>query len=161
MYNHNKRSGPGRGGGRGFGRDRNSRPAMHGAVCAECGNDCEVPFRPSGGRPIYCSKCFGSKRDDKNYDRVRFDERRAPITDHRQDNIRPSGPNNSQIMEQIHGLHAKLEKVISILQPKTITVTTEAPLVLIPNAEKPKAVKSKGSKKEVKKVDIKPEDILG
>lgn len=34
---------------------------MHPAVCAQCGKDTEVPFRPSGDRPVYCSDCF-SKR---------------------------------------------------------------------------------------------------
>ena len=34
---------------------------MYQAVCAECGNSCEVPFKPTGDRPIYCSKCFEIK----------------------------------------------------------------------------------------------------
>jgi CxxC-x17-CxxC domain-containing protein len=34
---------------------------MHPAVCAQCNKDTEVPFRPSGDRPVYCSDCF-SKR---------------------------------------------------------------------------------------------------
>ena len=49
-----RRSGGGYGGGGG------SRE-MHPAVCAQCGKDTEVPFRPSGDRPVYCSDCF-SKR---------------------------------------------------------------------------------------------------
>ncbi len=31
---------------------------MHAAVCAQCGKDTEVPFKPSGERPVYCSECF-------------------------------------------------------------------------------------------------------
>jgi CxxC-x17-CxxC domain-containing protein len=31
---------------------------MHPAVCAECGKDTEVPFRPTGERPVYCSDCY-------------------------------------------------------------------------------------------------------
>ena len=34
---------------------------MHPAVCAECNKDTEVPFLPTGDRPVYCSDCF-SKR---------------------------------------------------------------------------------------------------
>jgi CxxC-x17-CxxC domain-containing protein len=34
---------------------------MHPATCAQCGKETEVPFRPSGDRPVYCSDCF-SKR---------------------------------------------------------------------------------------------------
>lgn len=35
------------------------------AVCAECNKECEVPFKPSGDRPVYCSECF-SKRNQNN-----------------------------------------------------------------------------------------------
>ena len=31
---------------------------MHQAVCADCGKECEVPFEPTEGRPIYCSECY-------------------------------------------------------------------------------------------------------
>jgi len=46
------------------------RPAMHKATCSECGSGCELPFRPSGGRPVFCSNCFekqdgGGRRDDR------------------------------------------------------------------------------------------------
>jgi len=33
------------------------------AICAECKTECEVPFRPSGGRPVYCKECFGKRKD--------------------------------------------------------------------------------------------------
>lgn len=47
----------GGGGGGGFG-ERRDRPTMHKAVCCECGNSCEVPFRPTGDKPVYCRECF-------------------------------------------------------------------------------------------------------
>ena len=31
---------------------------MHPAVCASCGKDCQVPFEPRDGRPVYCSDCY-------------------------------------------------------------------------------------------------------
>ncbi|KKT67316.1 MAG: hypothetical protein UW62_C0027G0001 [Candidatus Collierbacteria bacterium GW2011_GWB1_44_35] len=34
------------------------RPAMFDAVCAKCGADCQVPFRPNGRKEVFCSKCF-------------------------------------------------------------------------------------------------------
>ena len=45
--------------GGGFGRG-GSRPQreMHDATCAACGKETQVPFRPSGDRPVYCSDCF-------------------------------------------------------------------------------------------------------
>ncbi len=42
----------------------NYRPArrMFPAVCAECGQDTEVPFEPREGRPVYCSACYSKIR---------------------------------------------------------------------------------------------------
>ena len=31
---------------------------MHKAVCSDCGAECEVPFKPTDGRPVYCRNCF-------------------------------------------------------------------------------------------------------
>jgi len=31
---------------------------MHKAVCADCGKECEVPFKPTAGRPVYCRDCY-------------------------------------------------------------------------------------------------------
>lgn len=42
----------------GYGRDREMFPA----VCAECGKDTMVPFKPNGIKPVYCSDCFRSRR---------------------------------------------------------------------------------------------------
>jgi CxxC-x17-CxxC domain-containing protein len=46
------------GGGGGYG---SSQRQMYPAVCAECGQNTEVPFEPRGDRPVYCLDCF-SKR---------------------------------------------------------------------------------------------------
>ncbi len=51
----------GRPGGFGGGRPSGDRE-MHDATCNSCGNACQVPFRPNGSKPIYCSNCF--KKDD-------------------------------------------------------------------------------------------------
>ena len=31
---------------------------MYPVVCSQCGKNTEVPFKPSGDRPVYCSDCF-------------------------------------------------------------------------------------------------------
>jgi len=56
-----RRSGGGFGGGGGFGARRsfNDGPReMHKAVCSECKKECEVPFKPTEGKPVYCRDCF-------------------------------------------------------------------------------------------------------
>lgn len=52
------------GGGRGFDRRDNGPRPMYPAVCGECGDNCEVPFRPTGARPVFCSNCFGKQQEN-------------------------------------------------------------------------------------------------
>lgn len=35
---------------------------MHKIKCSECGKESEVPFKPSGDRPVYCKDCFLKKK---------------------------------------------------------------------------------------------------
>ena len=46
--------------GGGFGGGGMTRE-MHPAVCAQCGKDTEVPFRPRGDRPVYCGDCYSKQ----------------------------------------------------------------------------------------------------
>jgi len=76
-------------------RDRNSQHSdkqMFKAVCAECDSDCEVPFRPTGDKPIYCSECFSN-----------------------QGNSKQSSGNSNEVMTEIKSLHAKIDELISLL----------------------------------------------
>lgn len=34
---------------------------MFDAVCAQCGKETKVPFKPRQERPVYCSECFANK----------------------------------------------------------------------------------------------------
>ena len=50
------------GGSGGYGeRDRGPRE-MFAATCSSCGKEAQVPFRPTSGKPVYCSDCFRSQR---------------------------------------------------------------------------------------------------
>lgn len=35
---------------------------MFDAVCADCGKETQVPFKPHMDKPVYCSECFASQR---------------------------------------------------------------------------------------------------
>lgn len=52
--------GRGRDSGRSFGRDRDERRPveMTKVTCSACGVKCEVPFKPTSDKPVYCSDCF-------------------------------------------------------------------------------------------------------
>ena len=49
------------GGGRGAGGPKQLFPA----TCADCGQETEVPFKPTEGRPVYCRNCFSAHRGDR------------------------------------------------------------------------------------------------
>ena len=53
--------GYGGGGGYSAGYDRPARE-MFTATCSNCGREAQVPFRPTSGKPVYCSDCFRSMR---------------------------------------------------------------------------------------------------
>jgi CxxC-x17-CxxC domain-containing protein len=95
------RSSGGRFGGRssgGFGgRDRdNRRPLdMHDVVCDKCGKNCQVPFKPTGDKPVYCSDCFRQNEGSSG---------------------RGSSSGSGMSSEQFEKLNAKLDKIIAFLE---------------------------------------------
>lgn len=51
-----------RGGGFGGGNfDRRPRE-MHKTTCAKCKKECEVPFKPTEGRDVFCKDCFENQK---------------------------------------------------------------------------------------------------
>jgi len=59
---------------------------MHKAICADCKKECEVPFKPSGERPVYCKECFSKRKSPRpitarpdNRPRAVFPAQAAPI----------------------------------------------------------------------------------
>jgi CxxC-x17-CxxC domain-containing protein len=133
------------GGGRSFdrggGRDRGDRQ-MFDAVCSNCGKDCQVPFRPTGDKPVYCSDCFekigGGRSDSPRPERSEF---RSP---------RPSFDSNkgqsSGLDTKLEAMNAKIEKILKLLEPKS-TAEVISSLVI----EEPKEVKAPKAKLKVKK----------
>jgi len=99
----------GRSGGRGgFSGGRDSRRferkpiEMHDVTCDKCGKECQVPFRPSGDKPVLCSDCFrqsgeGSSRSFGPRSRDRHSQ---------------SGMSS----EQLSKIEAKLDKIIKALK---------------------------------------------
>jgi CxxC-x17-CxxC domain-containing protein len=54
-----------------------NRRILYKAICADCKKACEVPFKPSGERPVYCKDCF-SKRKARSPFGARSDNRPRP-----------------------------------------------------------------------------------
>jgi len=110
-----------RGGG---GRDRDDRPAqMYAATCASCQKSCEVPFRPSGDKPVYCSNCFGKKQDDAAKDFKGGDRNSYSRPQSNNSSIRHEHPNDRKqvrdddVSKRLTVIEAKLNRILDLINP--------------------------------------------
>lgn len=124
-----------RGGRSSFGGGRGGDREMFSAICSNCGKECQVPFKPTNGKPVYCSDCFekmGGRNDSRRPERTEF---------------RPPDAMNPKL----EAIDAKLDKILNLLQPKI-----EVPVISNPVVEKiveeVKEIKTPKVKKTVKKV---------
>ena len=51
-------------GGQAASRDQYGRQ-MYTVKCSSCGKDAQVPFQPSGDRPVYCRDCYMQQRQQR------------------------------------------------------------------------------------------------
>lgn len=104
------------GGGRSFGRDDRPRE-MHHATCGNCGKDCEVPFRPTGERPVYCSDCFEKMGNGE----PRRSEGRGFDRGPSRENRSAGGGNTADYKRDFESLNAKLDRILNLLSPQTVS----------------------------------------
>jgi len=83
---------------------------MHKAICSECGKECELPFKPTGNKPVFCSNCFGNKA---NSNRPRGRDYKKEFNFHDS----TGGKNTEQFKEQFEILNAKLDNILKLLTP--------------------------------------------
>ncbi len=152
-----------------FSDNRGSRPEMHQVICSDCGKECEVPFRPTGDRPVFCNACFekhgqanSATSGARNYQRPGFDKKRmfeavcAKCGNKCEVPFRPTGDKPvycsqcfdkgsktsaktpDQLKQQFEILNAKLDKILQALNP----------VVSLASVKEEKTVKAK---KEIKK----------
>lgn len=36
---------------------------MFNAICSECKEACQLPFKPSGDRPVFCRDCYRKRKE--------------------------------------------------------------------------------------------------
>jgi CxxC-x17-CxxC domain-containing protein len=149
------RSGGGFGGSRGGGSRFGDREVvMHDAVCDDCKKDCQIPFKPSSDKPVYCKDCFNKRggpagRGSDSAPRRDFNSR--PQNDFNSAPARAGG--NDDIKKQLESMNVKLDRLISAIEGKvkpvsTPVVKTEEKKVVEKTSEKAKApAKKKVSKK--------------
>lgn len=83
-----------------------SQKELYAAECNNCRKRCEVPFRPNGRKPVYCSDCF-SQTSRPSYSEPR------------------EQPSHSQAMErQLDELKRKIDVMNETLTGLTLAVDT-------------------------------------
>jgi CxxC-x17-CxxC domain-containing protein len=117
-----------RGGDRGgFG---GGRPELFSAICSNCGKPCELPFRPSGDRPVFCRDCFDKKDDARGHSSFQRTERPREF----RPAPREGGNNQSadEVKKQLANLEYKMDKILKMLSEgsahKTKEYAKESPL---------------------------------
>lgn len=141
------------GGGRDFKRRDFDRPQqMHKTICSNCGKECEVPFKPTGSKPVFCRECFQNNRGGaENFQRRSYDD------DNKREfsNNRPQSQENYQ--QQFNALNEKLDKILRLLsaektKEQAMPVVEDAKLeeVVEPKVEVVKAVSKVKKAKAVK-----------
>lgn len=139
----------GRGGNSYGGRDDGQRPKFP-AVCDKCGQSCEVPFRPTGDRPVFCSNCFKAQGGATAF---------APKFGGGQNRPQPSAGGNvggGISKGQIDLIMSKLDKILSYLAPMKVAPGKAAPVIkavnVVPIGDKSeKPVKKEKAEKKAKK----------
>lgn len=147
------------GGQQGFGRSQGGdKPRQtFRATCATCGASCEVPFRPTGERPVYCRDCFAkaggpapAQGQRRTFDRPAFGDRSAP---------RPAVPHAHSgelavVKKQLEALHTKLDTLLSLAQARVADEKHVGVKEALAHAIEPAPVKKKPAVKK-KAVEVK------
>jgi len=124
-----------RGGGRDF-----ARPAMHQATCAQCGQSCEVPFKPTGDRPVYCSNCFKGKDANSSPRRPENRDFAKPSFSARGNSGNADGASRGDSSnKQLELLNEKLDRILSALDLFSVSkpaVKKEIAKIAIPENKK-------------------------
>ncbi|MBY0309974.1 hypothetical protein K2Q16_02425 [Patescibacteria group bacterium] len=141
---------------RSSGGDRENRE-MFTAQCTMCGKSCEVPFRPSGDRPVLCRDCYVRKdgdapREDRRPDARANDGARPQRRDERAPAEYPTvrvDRGMEEVKQKLATLEAKLNRILDLInppQPRAIVPEEAAPAKVV------KVAKVAAEVVEVKKV---------
>jgi CxxC-x17-CxxC domain-containing protein len=85
---------------------------LYDAVCSKCGKKCQVPFRPSNDRPVYCKDCFGAPQQSTTG---------AKTFTSATSEARPEGKTIADLTRQIAAMNTKIDTMLKILEEGSST----------------------------------------
>ncbi len=140
-----------------FGHDRDKRVMqMFSAVCATCGKNCEVPFKPDGSKPVLCSACYSSqspvRHDTQDRDRLTTREYRPAATGVKNNPPLFTKSDYDMLTKQLAALEQKVGQILELLSASQ-KIVTAMPVVDEENesASKPIAAVETSADKQVVK----------
>lgn len=151
------------------GGDRGGDKPMYPATCSKCNKPCEVPFRPMGGKPVFCRDCFNAGRDagDARGSRPDFASRAPRPEFGNKPSFRPdagagfkSAGVSDDTKKQLAEMNIKLDRLINVVEKMSsivkgvkppVSVEVEAPVeVTSEGVDTPKVTKKKSVSKKKK-----------
>jgi CxxC-x17-CxxC domain-containing protein len=126
---------------------RTERLELFKATCSVCGKACEVPFRPSPGKPVYCKECFGStegRYGDREAKQSFAAKRQVPESTHTSS---MSVGGVDALTTELKAVNQKLERLIRAVEG--LLIADDAPET--EEVAPPKKVKATVAKKAAKK----------
>jgi CxxC-x17-CxxC domain-containing protein len=147
-----------------WGNDRGGTQ-MHKAICSDCGKTCEVPFRPSGDKPVFCNDCFSGKRDGGDMRGNRRGLDRAPKKDFvdqsvsRVTDVARASSVDEVLRKQVSEMNVKLDRLVNLLErsyESNKEVALQKTVIQVsPKKETKKTISKVVSKPVSKKVSVK------
>ncbi len=129
------------GGGRAGGDRPVRRMELFPAVCSKCGKNCEIPFRSTGDRPVYCRDCFvrpeqtavrnayRSERAERNFQT----DARPPRENRNQYQPEHARPQNEDgieaLKQQLAELNRTVNRILELVSQKPEHATHETAII--------------------------------
>ena len=142
------------------GRDAGRAQTLHDATCTDCGSKTQVPFRPTGEKPVFCRDCFAAKREGGN-DRGGFQDKKKKDRGGNRPEFNTRTLTNpgtesspfadmAKLKTQMEALNQKMDTILGILSGETVPAM---PVVTVKEA--PVKPQTEKRTKKVKTADLK------
>ncbi|MGV8171956.1 MAG: CxxC-x17-CxxC domain-containing protein [Candidatus Woesearchaeota archaeon] len=92
---------------------------LHEAICDKCGKKCDLPFEPTGSKPIYCRSCFRETKGSSSEEfrpRNKYDDRSNERFEPKKFNDRQESNMPSTSSEELEQINRKLDKIMRALK---------------------------------------------
>ncbi|MEI7719883.1 MAG: CxxC-x17-CxxC domain-containing protein [bacterium] len=99
-------------------RGASPRAELFSATCSQCHKPCEVPFRPSSERPVFCRDCFNSRdTSERSFSGKPSYPSRTPYGKNQDQRPTTSTPTHTnELAQQIDAINKKLDALMRLVE---------------------------------------------